>query len=491
MSILIAWLGQRDLDAAMSCPHQNSVPSQGPVADFLASRPHQHVVLLNPNGLTAARYKNWLQHRCPIPVTLVEAPLTAPHDFDAVYQATRQYVTRALQICADHNEASPAYLVTSGPGTTTTAAMASALLVVACCDIAGPVYQANISTSGANRRPSFTRLRWPERLSLAAVASQSLLGRDAATATATWPLQSADPAMNQIYARAEFLASTSLPVLLGGESGSGQDVLASAIARAGCHQLVIKLDGAVTAPHDLERAESAATVIIERVGELSAPAQAALHRRLRTNTPRIVATCEGDLRARVAAGEFRPDVYLGLATYYLQLLPLRRRHGEIRRLGSEMLAHDNAARNAARNASTELTPAAWQTLEQYDWPGNLVEFRNVFGRCLLDAVGGEDQRLVSQTTVKDVLAAQGLLPKTLSPTTLSPNSSLSPGAQIVQQVRDTGWSLQDTLERLEAAALREAIAQEGTQKNAGRLLGYSPQNLSNTKRRLQDKGFWD
>ena len=64
------------------------------------------------------------------------------------------------------------------------------------------------------------------------------------------------------------------------------------------------------------------------------------------------------------------------------------------------------------------------------------------------------------------------------------------GRFLLKQIRISGNPLQDVLEKLEAETINEAILQEPRQKDAGLLLGYSPQNLSNTKRRLKEKGFW-
>ncbi|KYF71952.1 hypothetical protein BE15_27175 [Sorangium cellulosum] len=138
------------------------------------------------------------------------------------------------------------------------------------------------------------------------------------------------------------------------------------------------------------------TLFLDKLGELGAPAQAALLRALEdasvwevgpSGAPRldvrIVAATRRDVLRAVLHGEFRADLYFRVATFVVDIPPLRERPGDLAALIKKLVAeHD-------RGRVVRLSPAAETTLLSYAWPGNVIELCNVIERVFCVASGGE------------------------------------------------------------------------------------------------------
>jgi two-component system nitrogen regulation response regulator NtrX len=244
--------------------------------------------------------------------------------------------------------------------------------------------------------------------------------------------------VRQMIAR---VAPTDARVLITGESGTGKEVAASAIhyrsGRAGGP--FIKLNCAAI-PKDLVESEmfghergaftgaterrrgrfevaSGGTLFLDEIGDLSLAAQAKLLRALEqgeiervggTETisvdVRILTATNKDLRAEVAAGRFREDLYFRLHVIPLHLPPLRERPGDVALLVDHFMAH-NQRRHALR--PPRLEAAALEALARHPWPGNVRELANILERiCILYA--GTD---VGAAEIRAVLAGAGPLPE--------------------------------------------------------------------------------
>jgi len=229
-------------------------------------------------------------------------------------------------------------------------------------------------------------------------------------------LMSASPAMQQVLATAERVASSDATVLLTGESGTGKNVLAAAIHRwserrspfvtISCttlaeHLLESELFGHVRGaftgawkdkPGRLEAADGG-TVFLDEIGELSPELQAKLLRFLETHEfervggertvtvdVRVVAATNRDLGVEVRAGHFRQDLFFRLNVIGLHLPPLRQRRGDIPAL-TEYLLQTLAAR--AGTPTPTLTEDARAALAAHSWPGNIRELANALERALV------------------------------------------------------------------------------------------------------------
>ncbi|MEJ7603137.1 MAG: sigma 54-interacting transcriptional regulator [Kofleriaceae bacterium] len=252
------------------------------------------------------------------------------------------------------------------------------------------------------------------------VAAVSAAGRPAVPVPAD-AVVIKNPAMKEVMATVKRLASSTIAVLINGETGTGKEVIARAIHDGGprkkqplrsinCAAIPGMLIESVLFGHEqgaftsadksargvFEQADGG-TVLLDEIGELAAPAQAALLRVLETKKVtrvggdreisvdvRVIAATHRDLEAMVDAGRFRQDLLYRLNTMTLRIPPLRERVDEIRPLAERFL------KDASRQAGTDvrsIAPDAMAALEGYAWPGNVRELRNVIERAVVLASG--------------------------------------------------------------------------------------------------------
>src|SRR5205085_1535687 len=103
---------------------------------------------------------------------------------------------------------------------------------------------------------------------------------------------------------------------------------------------------------------------------------------------RLIAASNKPLDCEVREGRFRSDLFYRLNVVGFYLAPLRERRGAI-----AMLANKFLVEFAARNQRTvyRITAEALRFLEEYDWPGNIRELRNVIERAVTLFLGTEIQ----------------------------------------------------------------------------------------------------
>lgn len=205
------------------------------------------------------------------------------------------------------------------------------------------------------------------------------------------------PFVNRATARlTRRFASYSLPVLIWGELGCGQDRVAramiSGVADAGT---LLPLNGVDIGADYLKekRAELAVergargappAVLIEGLERISLTYQSTLLNFLdevegAQGRLRLIATANADLLERVYRGEFLERLYHKLATLTLPLAPLRERRADIPAL-ARWFAGAYAADLGLDKVS--FTPAAMDRLSNYLWFGNVNEFDMVIARTL-------------------------------------------------------------------------------------------------------------
>jgi transcriptional regulator with GAF, ATPase, and Fis domain len=148
------------------------------------------------------------------------------------------------------------------------------------------------------------------------------------------------------------------------------------------------------------RFEAAAggTLFLDEVGEIPQELQSKLLRilqdkcyervgeeRTRRADVRIVAATNRDFKKEVAAGRFREDLYYRLSVFPIKLAPLRDRREDIPLLATHLVELSAKELGCPR---PRLTRAGMETLQGYDWPGNIRELRNVIERAIILAQGG-------------------------------------------------------------------------------------------------------
>jgi DNA-binding NtrC family response regulator len=226
----------------------------------------------------------------------------------------------------------------------------------------------------------------------------------------------------QIISQIEMVAPTDATVLVLGETGTGKELIArelhrrsrrkdKPLVRVNCACIPKELyeseffghaRGAFTSAvkDRVGRFEAAAggTLFLDEVGEIPLELQSKLLRvlqekcyervgeeRTRRADVRIVAATNRDLKKEVAAGRFREDLYYRLNVFPMKVVPLRDRKDDIPLLAAHFVELSVDELGCPR---PRLTRAGIDTLQAYDWPGNIRELRNVIERAAIFARGG-------------------------------------------------------------------------------------------------------
>ncbi|HEY3176692.1 MAG TPA: sigma 54-interacting transcriptional regulator [Candidatus Polarisedimenticolia bacterium] len=214
-------------------------------------------------------------------------------------------------------------------------------------------------------------------------------------------------------------ATSSAPVLVRGETGSGKSILARSIH---AHERSPRRGGPFVRcllravdPGDLERSlygggrrpglfdlAQGGTVYLEDVESLPPADQTRLLEILKTEAaPRIIAGTSVSLDAAVKEGRFKRDLLAALKVLPIDLPALRERPGDIPALATETID-----RRAARLGKSilGLTPGAIALLQRHTWPGNLRELDG----CLARAVARAEGILIGEEDLADLERAPGL-----------------------------------------------------------------------------------
>lgn len=220
-----------------------------------------------------------------------------------------------------------------------------------------------------------------------------------------------DSQMERVYALLARLASSAMPVLVSGETGTGKEHAACALhhwserreaplVTVNCAAIPDTLleselfgfgrgafTGATTDKPGLLEAADTGTIFLDEIGDLSAAAQAKILRVTETGRftrlgelaerkvdVRLVAATHRDLDERVRSGSFRQDLYFRLSMAKVTIPPLRDRPGDLQLL---MRFFFDEACNALRRPQMAISPAARDALAAYSWPGNVRELENL------------------------------------------------------------------------------------------------------------------
>ncbi|MEO8552443.1 MAG: sigma-54 dependent transcriptional regulator, partial [Kofleriaceae bacterium] len=158
--------------------------------------------------------------------------------------------------------------------------------------------------------------------------------------------------------------------------------------------------GANRARRGLFREANGGTIFLDEIGDIAPAVQNKLLRVLQEREikpvgadrhvqidVRVVAATNKDLKALVARGDFREDLYWRLAVVPIQVPPLRERKEDIPLLAAHILAkRRGAAKSFAGSEApypTQMTAKALARLQTYRWPGNIRELENVLSRAAI------------------------------------------------------------------------------------------------------------
>jgi formate hydrogenlyase transcriptional activator len=220
-----------------------------------------------------------------------------------------------------------------------------------------------------------------------------------------------------VLSQVDKVAPTDSTVLILGETGTGKELVASAIhkrsrrsakafIRVNCAAIPPSLvvselfgheKGAFTGALQRRagRFESAdgGTIFLDEIGELSPETQLALLRvlqerefeRVGSSQPialdvRVLAATNRDLEAAVSAGTFRQDLFYRLDVFPIRMPSLRERRDDIPLLVEYLV--ERYARRAGKRLS-RINKKTLNILQGYDWPGNVRELQNVIERAVI------------------------------------------------------------------------------------------------------------
>lgn len=218
--------------------------------------------------------------------------------------------------------------------------------------------------------------------------------------------------------------SPDTPILILGETGTGKELIASAIHYRSPNfkgPLITLNCGAI--PHDLVESElfgyekgafsgastsgkkglveqaANGTLLLDEVGDLSMAAQAKLLRfledgeyyrvggtkKLRIRT-RVVSATNKDLDSLIKKGDFRQDLYYRLAVIKVEVPSLNKRPDDIIPIAKHFLVEFGRKHG---KSFTGLSPQAESALKEFHWEGNVRELRNIIERGVLVGKGTE------------------------------------------------------------------------------------------------------
>jgi DNA-binding NtrC family response regulator len=321
--------------------------------------------------------------------------------------------------------------------------------------------------------------------------------RSTMPAPAAWEAMmiGASPAMRLLRERITQAAPTDETILISGESGTGKELVARCVHAASprSERALVGLNCPALSPQLMEselfghergaftsadaprvgRFELAegGTILLDEITEIDPGLQAKLLRVLQERTyervgssdsrradVRVVATTNRDLRAEVAAGRFRQDLYYRLNVVPIDVPPLRERREDVPLLVEHFLA---AVAQRLSRPPTMLSGDALDLLCSYHWPGNVRELENLMTRASVLGHG--------RTLAADELRMWLLEP---TPGAATPNGE-SHGAITA------GMKLEDMERRLIEATLDHF---DGHRAKAAQVLGIGIRTLTNKLR---------
>lgn len=223
--------------------------------------------------------------------------------------------------------------------------------------------------------------------------------------------------MRALRQQMQLMAATNGRVLIYGESGTGKELVAHAIhatspranqafVEVNCaaipeelieSELFGHLKGSFGGAHDnkvgkFQKADGG-TIFLDEVGDMSLRTQAKVLRALEeqrfepvgaheaiTVDVRVIAATNKNLESEIGRGNFREDLFYRLNVIPFHVPPLRDRAEDIPLLADYFLAEFTRAYG---RRPKEMTPAAYQALQDYHWPGNVRELRNLIERIVI------------------------------------------------------------------------------------------------------------
>jgi len=258
-------------------------------------------------------------------------------------------------------------------------------------------------------------------------------------------LDSENKDFKKIIDMARKVAKTTVNVILLGESGVGKEVFANYIhtqserknkpfVAVNCHalsesilesELFGHMKGAFTGANEerIGRFESASmgTLFLDEIADMPLSTQIKLLRVIENRaiekigsniiTPvdfRLITATNKSLVKLIDQGLFREDFYYRINTIIIEIPPLREHKEDIHSLANNFIA---IASNQMKKEIHTIEPEVWEYLNQYDYPGNIREFKNIIERLVVFSENGvisKDDLLIHEVPATDCEGDQTL-----------------------------------------------------------------------------------
>ena len=296
------------------------------------------------------------------------------------------------------------------------------------------------------------------------------------------------PVFDNVLRSARMVAATDVTVLIKGETGTGKEILASAIQKdsqradqpfitlncAALPESLIESElfghrkgsftGAIADKKGIFQAAGGGTLFLDEINSLPLSIQAKLLRFLENGEclavgdtvpyivdVRIISATNSDLQQQIEAGKFREDLYFRLNVIPLEIPALKDRVEDIEHLLKHF--NDHFSKQHSRIAP-KFSKQAIKILQNYPWPGNVRELRNL---CERTSVLLSGQLIEAENFPHDFFAIK---------TSYSDNQDFA--------LPDVGINLN----KLEADLIHQALERtNGNRAKSARLLGLSRDTL--------------
>jgi len=302
-------------------------------------------------------------------------------------------------------------------------------------------------------------------------------------------------AMTELFRQLDKVVDTRVSVLIHGETGTGKELIASALHhRSRRREKLFVAQNCAAFPENLLESElfghkrgaftgaaedkrglfevaDGGTLFLDEIGEMPLPLQAKLLRALqegeirplgatssRQVDVRIVAATNRDLEREVEEGRFREDLYYRLKVFPVRVPPLRERRDDVPLLAQHFLRRYTNEFGKTVDGFADETLAV---LAGYEWPGNVRELENEVQRLVIQADPGE--RIGPELVSAKVRHIDG----------------------IVLRPEMTKGNLREMVDRVERQILIEALREHGNNKTqAAKTLGITREGLHKKLKQL-------